>query len=109
MGGGNCDFLRDLVLAEGGADAFAAAAFLDRVLFAGALLDAGGAVCDDDCRHTCCRIGANLMAVWGVCVWLLLFWSAAVGTLCTGCVSFVMARVKQRELLPVSMCAHGTG
>ena len=40
------EFLRELVLAEGGAAASVAATFLDIVLFAGGLVDTGNADCE---------------------------------------------------------------
>ena len=41
----------EAIMAKGGATTFVAVAFLDLALFAGGLVDAGGAVCEEDRRH----------------------------------------------------------
>ena len=55
VGCGNNYCLRGLMLAKGGAAAFAAGAFLDLVLLDGGLLKAGGAACAD--YHSALALG----------------------------------------------------
>ena len=53
------------MLAKGGAAAFIAVAFLDLVLFAGSLVDAGGTACEEDHGHAHWRLDTDLVAGWG--------------------------------------------